>query len=375
MGKTRATRGVQGIPKRQMNIRIEEASVEKLKGLAAASGESLNAAATRILEEAIGRPAAAPVPETVDDPMSLYPLPEKLRRLPGRGRAYRVACWSPKGGTGKTSVAVGLGHYLAWGTAGETGRTLLVDLGEFGEAYMQSEAMRQQYGITDPESMPSVRGLLDAVGGMPPGTASWDDVRGHLAVDDVSGLCILLPAAVEDGETTPGAAAYASVLGAVEHLFDFVVFDCGPHLPSFAGSGLTAFALGTSDRTIVVGDQTFPTIIHTVKYFAKIVKKSKDLPAAKGSYAYVVNRYNPAVPSSMEEIRSVMEKFVGSVIAIPAAHDDAMQAAYDGTSLIFMPRKDVKLAYRELAAWLLTGLTVEPLNPARPPRTIAAIEE
>lgn len=290
----------------------------------------------------------------------LYPLDRGVVP-PQLDKTYFITCWAPKGGTGKTTSAVALGHYLAWGLGEEyratqneakRPRVLLVDLDEFADAYMQSVALREKYSIKAEEAagLKTAKDLYNNLASV----NDWETLSGYLAVEPMSGLYMLLPQQNDvDYDAGLNDVAYGKMMDKISRHFDFVIFDCGPVFLS-SPNGLTPFAIGRSNVIVLVGDQTFQTIIHTVKYFSKIVKKSPLLCSVKDHYIYVVNKYNPKAPSPLSEIKLVMEKFVSEVIEIPDDPESGLQTAYDGVNILFSGNANIKMAYKRLTESVLS---------------------
>lgn len=293
-------------------------------------------------------------------PKTLFPLTEKL--VPADGASF-VTCWSPKGGIGKTSIALGLGSQLAWGLAGgeprlheemRLPRVLVVDLDEFGDVAMQSEDLRDKCSVEGIGTLPTAQTLFDHRGSV----TSWETLLPYLVLDRQSGLYLLMaPQRCTCCNRTMDATDYDRVIKVLAPYFDIVIFDCGPGTVEDNGARVP-FALGRADLNVVVGDQTFPVVIHAVKFFVNAVKKMPDLfKGSKDSFLYVVNRYVEGSPSSLKEIKAVMEKFVSEVIAIPAASPAAgLQGSYDGQTPIFFGDRGIKVAYRDLTDSVLRRL-------------------
>lgn len=128
-----------------------------------------------------------------------------------------IACWSPKGGSGTTTVAVALAVLWARATAPGAG-AVLADLGGDGPAVL---------GLADPEG---------------PGLADWFAAGPDVGVEAIARLEVvlgeglgLLPAGAEAHGRAPMAAAGPAPPGRVESFVDGlaggarpVVVDCGP---------------------------------------------------------------------------------------------------------------------------------------------------
>lgn len=193
------------------------------------------------------RPAPAAHPGTTVRPeLVLGPAVGPHPPAPPPRRATVVACFSPKGGVGKTTVSLMLAAALAQRgrhVDGERVRTCVVDLDLFGD-------VGARLGRASPT-------ILDLARTAPSLTS--EEVGAALVVDVATGLRALLAPPVADPRVrsllTPGF--HRRVVDALAACHDVVLLDCGTELTDPL---VATFAVPAADRLLLVVNNEIATL-------------------------------------------------------------------------------------------------------------------
>ncbi len=268
---------------------------------------------------------------------------------PRHGRLLTV--WGPAGAPGRTTVAVALAGELA-----HRGRSvLLVDADPYGGA------VAQHLGVLD-----GVSGLLAAARSANAGRLDAATLaRAARTVGDTP-LRVLtgLPRPDRWSEVRP--AAFDEVLDVAGALVEEVVLDVGFSLESDAGdpfgtapqrNTMTLTALGRADRVLVVGTADPVGLARLARGLVDLREAHPD-----AQVSVVVNRTRSSLGWSEQEVRGMVEGFVGPVPVafLPDDRAAADRALMAGRGLVELGESALR---RAVAAWAAT-LTGD----AAPPR-------
>ena len=254
-----------------------------------------------------------------------------------RGRVVTV--FSPKGGVGKTTVAVNLALALADRGAR---RVCLVDLDlAFGDVAITLQLFPShtiEHAIGSEET-------LDA------------SLVGSLLTRHEDGVMVLPAPTQPDVRERVTPALVASALAALRETFDFVVVDTAP-----AFDEPTLAALDDTDECVVVATLDVPTL----KNVRVALETLEALGIARGHRHLLLNRADDAVGIGPEKVESILGL---SVAARVATSVDIAAATNAGTPIVSgKPDHPSSTAIRGLAAQLAG-------QPAGPPSGIAAEPE
>jgi pilus assembly protein CpaE len=264
-----------------------------------------------------------------------YDTSRALRGPSGARRVGRlVTVFSPKGGVGKTTVAVNLA--LALSESGSH-RVCLVDLDlAFGDVAITMQlfpthTIEQAIGSEASLDLATLEGLL---------TRHQDS------------LMVLAAPLHPDVRERVTPALVVKVLRTLKEGFDFVVVDTPP---SFDDQILTA--LDETDECVVMAGLDVPTLKNV-----KVALETLDvLDIARGHRHLLVNRADEAVGIDLERVEAIL----AMPVAVELPSSLAVAAATNsGTPLVASnPTHPVSQAIRRLAA-SMSGVTVA--APARP---------
>ena len=263
--------------------------------------------------------------------------------VPGRGRL--LAVWGPAGAPGRTTVAVALAGELA-----HRGRSvLLVDADPYGGA------VAQHLGVLD-----GVSGLLAAARSANAGRLDAATLARSARAVGETPLRVLtgLPRPDRWSEVRP--AAFDEVLDVAAALAEEVVVDVGFSLESDAADPFgtapqrnttTLTALARADRVLVVGTAD---PVGLARLARGLVDLRESYPDAR--VAVVVNRSRPSLGWSEQEVRGMVEGFVGPVPVafLPDDRAAADRALMAGRGLVELGDSPLR---RAVAGWAgtLTG--------------------
>ncbi len=223
----------------------------------------------------------------------------------GGGKVYAV--FSPRGGCGKTTVAVNLAVALARLVPD---RSALLDLDlTFGhDAALLNLTPESSLSAVPPESLEAMdRRTL-----------------GQYLVRHDAGLYLLAGALrPEDGEAVTGDHVKAA-LGVMKRQFVTTVVDCGANF-----SDATLAAVEVADRLIVLCTpelNTLRDVRECHRVFAEVVHLDK------ARFSFVLNHYQPFKVLSREQFESALEQSIS--LEIPHAGEAAVKAALQGAPLV-----------------------------------------
>lgn len=213
---------------------------------------------------------------------ALERVTRKLAVAPGDGRrpGELIAVFSPKGGTGCTTVATNLAVHLHRLTGK---RTLLVDLDlELGEVAVFLGA-QPRFSFVD-----MIRNFhrMDA------------DLLASYIERDESGVHLLSAPFHPEAAEAAGADAIRRILHFLKQHYDYVVVDTSK---SFSAPTMTAFE--QAERILLLTTVDLPSL-RNLKRCMPLVERVTG--AGSDRVRLVVNRYNPNDPISLEEVKETL---------------------------------------------------------------------
>ena len=238
-----------------------------------------------------------------------------------------VTVFSPKGGVGKTTLAVNLAAALS-----ATGvRVCLVDLDlSFGDVALTLQ-------------LPPVRTIGDVV------ALDGDvdiDTLGPLLTEHSRGFATLLAPVQPDAKDTIGVGLVAQVLGVLKAAFDYVVVDTAPAFDEHVLQAIDA-----SDHLLMVTTLDVPTLKNV-----KIAHETLDLlNFPRGRRHLVLNRSDDKVGLSPEKVEATIGMPIAQ--AVPTSTDVARATNAGEPIAISHPRHAASQAYVRLAERLVTAST------------------
>lgn len=243
-----------------------------------------------------------------------------------------VTVFSPKGGVGKTTMAVNLALAL---TERGVRKVCLVDLDlAFGDVSITlqlfpTHSIEHAIGSEDTLDHPMLEGLL---------TRHQDS------------LMVLAAPSHPDVRDRVSPALILRVLRTLRETFDFVVIDTAP---AFDEQTLTA--LDETDECVVVATLDVPTL----KNVKVALETLELLNIARGHRYLLLNRADDAVGIGADKVEGILGMVVATQVATSI---DIAAATNAGTPIVLgSPEHPSSIAIRALA----TQLAGEPIGPAR----------
>ncbi|GAB3252699.1 hypothetical protein GCM10027425_11420 [Alteromonas gracilis] len=231
-----------------------------------------------------------------------------------------ITVYSPKGGVGKTTLAVNLAHAL---TDEDNQRVCLVDLDlAFGDVAITMQLIPQHTIAEAAEVSDLDLSLLE-----------------NLLTQVTPNLSVLAAPTHPDAKTAVNAGVVRRVLTALRGRFDVIVIDTAP---GFEEEVLQAF--DDTDECIVIGTLDVPTIKNV-----KMALETMDiLELVIGHRHVVLNRVGEDVGLTSANVESIL----GTALAMQIPHDDEIPRStnYGVPIVVAQPDHVVSRAVRELAA-------------------------
>lgn len=253
----------------------------------------------------------------------------------GAGRVYAV--FSPRGGSGKSTLSVNLAIALARVMPDRVG---LLDLSlTFGhDALLLNVVPETSLSAVPPESL-----------------NGFDrQTLGRYVSTHSSGLQLLVGGTrPEEGEAVTGDHVRAA-LGVMKRQFQAVVVDCGGTF-----SDPTLAALEIADRVILVCTPELNTL-RDLRECQRIFGEVIHLDRAK--MLYLLNYYQPFKVLTREQFEGALETPIA--LEVPHAGEVAVKAAMKGESILTMAPSSPFAKAIDRLVW---ELTPEDQRPAKPP--------
>lgn len=220
-----------------------------------------------------------------------------------------VSVYSPKGGTGCTTIAVNLAVALA-----ELGhRTLLIDGSlQFGDVAVMLN-MKPSTSIVD---------LMDRIADLD------SDLVSSVVVRHSSGLGVLMAPPRPEMADLVTEENMKKLLDLLRLSFEFIIIDTSSSLNDVALSMLDA-----SDRIFLVTEQSLPTLKNVSRFF----DLAETLSYQRNKTVLVVNRASDRLGISVKDISDTLKRPV--ISTIPADPDTVGRAADQGRPLVYAARK------------------------------------
>ncbi len=240
--------------------------------------------------------------------------------FPGKGEGTILSVFSPKGGTGVTTVAINLAVH----TYEETGKpTIIVDLDHMAADVALCMGLKPNFTIGDPV----YNADLDK------------DVLQRIITRHESGVYVL-PQPLIVGEALPlSGKSIANLLDALKTMFGYIVLNTEPHV-----SEATLTAMQMSDLILMLFLMSLPSIKNTRKYLDYLNTKNID----DKKIFPVVNRYQRKGDITIEDAEKAIQK--GIFASIPNDYAVAIESLNRGMPFnSFAPHCKLNLAIKDLA--------------------------
>lgn len=304
-------------------------------------------------DDAPPRPAAEARPALRPEPVAASSRPTETK--PG----YTIAVNSSKGGSGKTTTAIGLAGALARGNPGL--RVCLVDLDIYDG---QVATMLNTYMPTAMSIRLDPRGVTD------------DGVLANLVTHRRLGISALLAPVKPQSADDLSPEWYRQVLRVLRRHFDVVILDCGV---SYLQPLLATVALPDADVVLTVTTLTVTSLGGLARMLRALTDDSEraGLGLPREKFGIVVNG---AMNGVHVERKTVLEGSLGIPIVgvVPHAARDVAIATNTYAPHKLLDHPDLGSAYRDLAARVLpstqaaTAPEGQAAGPTRPWRQVIA---
>lgn len=259
----------------------------------------------RAIHEVHDRRPATPTATFAPSQATLPGQPPTAPGAPTQPQAGKIVCvFSPKGGSGCTTLALNLAVSLA-----EKGyRTLLMD-GSF------------QFGtVSVMLNLKATSTILDLMERM--GELEADLITSVTLTHD-SGLQVLLAPRRPEMAELVNVEHLQKLLAMLRHVYQFVIIDTSSCL-----SDLTLTMLDQADRILLVTEQNLPTL-KTARDFLNL---SQDLHYAENKVMLTVNRMAPRQRVTVQDIAKILKRPV--LLTIPLDSEAATRAADRGHPVV-----------------------------------------
>ena len=235
-----------------------------------------------------------------------------------------VTVYSPKGGSGCTTIAVNLAVALA----DEGHRTLLVDGSlQFGDVAVMLN-MKPATSIAD---------LMDRIGELD------TDLTSSVVLAHESGLEVLMAPPRPEMADLVTEDNVKTLLAHLQDDFEYVIIDTSSSLDD-----VTLAMLDLSDRIFVVTQQNLPTLKNVSRFF----DLAQTLDYEREKITLIVNRASDRPGISVKDIANTLKR---PVIATIPADDDAVNRSADQGRPLVMGRTRNRPIGKSL--WELASLT------------------
>ncbi|MCP4425558.1 MAG: response regulator/pilus assembly protein [Chloroflexi bacterium] len=283
-------------------------------------GDELVAAIRRVYDK---RPTIAAAP-----PRGQAAVGAPVGAAPAVMAGNIIAVFSPKGGSGCSTIAINLGVSLA-----KSGfNTTLIDGSlQFGDVAV----------MMNMKPMTSVMDLSDNANELD------NDLVSSVVQKHQSGLNVLLAPPRPEMAEAVTEASIKGMLDSLRHMYDFIVIDTSSNL-----DGITLTILDTADRIVLVTQQNLPSLKNVSRFFD--LSESLEYEAKKVSL--VVNQASDKRAISVKDISNTLKRPV--IMTIPGDDSTVNTAIDQGIPLLTGPnkRRPISLAINKLADQLVQEL-------------------
>jgi pilus assembly protein CpaE len=287
------------------------------------SGDELVSAVRRVHETRPAVTGAAPALQ----PAASDGAPVIRTGIP-RKEGHIITVYSPKGGSGCTTVAVN----LAVGLAARGHRTVIVDGSlQFGDVAVMLN-LKTTTTLVD---------LIERISELD------EDLINSLVMSHQSGLkALLAPSRPEMAELVTGEHM-KPLLKRLRNCFDFVVVDTSTSLDE-----IVLTELDLADRIVLVAQQSLPSLKNISRFF----DLTQDLRYPPKKVMLVVNRESNRMSISLKDVADTLKRPV--VATVPVDDAVAGEAADQGRPLVSGPwqKRPISLALARLAEQIVQEL-------------------
>jgi pilus assembly protein CpaE len=296
------------------------------------SGDELVTAVRRVHESRPVGTTAMPQPQP-----AVSPAPAG-RRVLVTAEGKLVVVFSPKGGSGCTTVAVNVATSLA-----QSGhRTILVDASlQFGDVAV----------MLNSKPVTSIIDLIERVGELEP------DLIRSVVQSHPSGLQILLAPPRPEMAELVGEKQMRAILKSLRQMYDFVVVDTSANL-----SEVILSIMDEADRIVVLAHQSLPSLKNVSRFF----DLTRELSYEPRKTMLVINRGSPKQTISYKDVGDTLKRPVALVIPLDEV---ANEAADQGRPLVSgqWQKRQIAVALNKLAEQIVDELRAESNGQAEQP--------
>jgi pilus assembly protein CpaE len=280
------------------------------------SGDELVSAIRRVHQMRPATPKASPARQRA--PLASGVLEQEV----GQAEAGRIlSVYSPKGGSGCTTIAANLGVVLA-----EEGyRTLLIDGSfQFGDVAV----------VLDLKPATTIADLMDRIGELD------TDLVSSVIITHDSGLHVLMAPPRPEMADLVSEQNMKTLLEYLREEFDFIIIDTSSSLDDVALS-----MLDMSDRVYLITQQSMTALKNASRFFD--LANTLDYPREK--VALVVNRSSNRPGIAIKDVATALKRPV--VVTIPEDDEAVTRATDQGVPLVTgrNRKRPISRALRDLA--------------------------
>lgn len=327
---------VQSVPSAQIVIMSVQSEADYLRRamLAGArdflmkpfSGDELIAAIRRVHQMRPATTKAAPARKRT--PAAVAEIEEDLVRL-DEGRIITV--YSPKGGSGCTTLAANLAVSLA----DEGYSTLLIDGSlQFGDVGV----------MLDLKPATTIADLMDRIGDLD------SDLVSSVVVSHSSGLNVLMAPPRPEMADLVTESGIKALLEYLRQEFEYVVIDTSSSLNDVALA-----MLDMSDRVFLITQQSMPALKNASRFF----DLANTLSYEREKIVLLVNRSSNKLGISVKDVTNALKRPV--VITVPEDEDAVTRATDQGRPLVLgrTRNRPISRAIRDLAEYTVNEFKPE----------------
>jgi pilus assembly protein CpaE len=233
------------------------------------------------------------------------PRPERnARPMPVREEGSIISVYSPKGGSGCTTIAVNLAVSLA----DQGYSTLLIDGSlQFGDVAIMLN-LKPSTSVVD---------LMDRIEDLDP------DLVSSVVVRHESGLKVLMAPPRPEMADLVTEAKMKTLLSALRQSFEYIIIDTSTSLDDVALA-----MLDVSDRIFLVTQQSLPTLKNVSRFF----DLAETLSYERSQVILIVNRASERMGISVKDISDTLKRPV--MTTIPVDDEAVSRAADQGRPLV-----------------------------------------